>query len=506
MPRFATATPRLSVRLYKTITRATIDGETALSARYQGKEAFIELTQFMGDGSSVRTSKSIRQPAGAFSISFFDRPQKTLQKTESVSALALESVYGLIEPMDMIEIRMWNGEGAAPALLPIKMRGFVTDVQRSQSVDDNGNPQRQVMISGQDYGKIWQMFQVLYLAAYAERQALLTNFGLWELFGVEATNTISSAEFMRTMISKIINPFIDKCIPENSPMPRQIQTGDTISVSHGVINNSYQTAQGSIYDIIKLHGDVGVWNELFLQDQEDGVHCVYRPVPAMRLSPDANGQRLIQEDAPDPIYALIKDDWIKKLQVSRSDANVANFFWTNNSRFDLIDDMQRKLSAIPKDDGKVSIKDYPNSAVKYYATRPMYAETQQGGDLVGNLGSGQTAEEQAKRNIQQADWLDYRRNAMKEMNKDNVVYESGSMLIKGGPLNELGLPMQAGEYAKINMGNMQWLAYVTQIDDEFNMFRSYTTTLIFERGEGFVARATMESGAESPWLAERATR
>lgn len=506
MPHISEASPRISVRLYKSIDRKTVDGQTAVSVRYQGKAEYIDLTEFMNDGASVRTSKSVRQPAGAFSITFADMPQKSLQVTPSPSASALESVYGLVEPMDMIEIRMWNGVGSAPNPLPIKMRGFVTEIQRGQAIDDEGRPQRQVVVSGQDYGKIWQMFQVIYLAAYADRQALLTNFGLWELFGVDATNTMKSGEFVRTMITKIINPFIDKFMPKNSPMPREIKTGDSISVAHGVINNSYQSAQGSIYDIMKIHGDVGVWNELYVQDREDSVHCVYRPVPALKLTADKDGNRKIQEDAPDPIYVNIYDRHIKRMTVSRSDADVANFYWVNNSRYDLIDDMQRKLESIPKDDGRVSLKEYPNSAVKYYATRPMYADTQQGGDLEENMGSGLSKDKQEKRTVSQADWLDYRRKAMVEMNKDNVVYERGQALVKGGLLRESGEPMQAGDYARFKIGKLEWIAYVTQIDDEFNVFRSYTTSLTFERGEGFVARSKKEGGIESPWLNEQASR
>lgn len=505
MPTIQDASPRISVRLYKTISRKTVDGQTAVSARYQGKDEYIELTDFMNLGSSVRTSKSVRQPAGAFSITFADMPQKSLQTAPSPSASSLESVYGLVEPMDMIEIRMWNGIGPAPALLPIKMRGFVSDVQRGMAVDDEGRPQRQVVVSGQDYGKIWQMFQVIYLASYAEKQSLLTNFSMWELFGIQP-NTMTAAEFVRTMVKKVINPFIDGFVPKNSPMPREIKTGDSISVAHGVVNNSYQQSQGAIYEILKTHGDVGVWNELYVQDREDGVHCVYRPVPALKLTPDKDGNRKIQEDAPNPVYATIPDGHIKRMTAVRSDADVANFYWVNNSRYDLIDDMQRKLWAIPQDDGRVSLKEYPNAAVKYYGTRPMYAETQQGGDLETSMTSGLPPEQQAKRTINQANWLEYRRDSMMEMNRDNVVYERGSALVKGGPVRDDGTPMQAGDYARFKVGRLEYIAYVTQMDDEFNMFQSYTTTLTYERGEGFVERSKMEGGASSPWLAEQATR
>lgn len=513
MPKLKSASPQITLHLYKTISRTTIDGQSAVSTRYQGKDEYIDLTPFLSEGSTVRTTKSVREPAGAFSITFADKPQKNLSGLpNSPSAMALESIYGLVEPMDMIEIRMWGGLGSKPAKLPIIMRGFVSDVQRSQTMGDNGTPNRQVVISGLDYGKIWQVFQVLYLAAYAEGKSLLTNFQLSELFGVGVVNAMPAGEFVRTMVQKVLNPYLKGFMPENSPLPKEMLTGESISVKHGVVNQSFQNMQGSIYDILRFHGDVGIWNELYTEDREDGVHVVYRPTPALLLSKkDGAKDRKIQDDAPDPTIIVIPDEDIQSHSVARTDANVANFFWVNNSRFDLIDDMQRKLASIPSDSSKVSLKEYPNSAVKYYAVRPMYGETQQGGDGITNMNSGLPKDEQDARSTTQEAWIDKRRRLMMEMNKDNVVLERGAARIKGGPMREASggsaaESMKAGDYAKFRMGEISYLAYVVEITHEFSPFDSYTTNLTFERGEGFAARAELEGGINSPWLAEQAAR
>lgn len=505
MAKLAQAHPQISLRLYKTISRKTVDGQSAVSARYQGKEEFIDLAPFLNDASSVRTSKSVREPSGAFSITFADRPHDSVQgAAASASLSALETVYGLVEPMDMIEIRMWGGVGSKPDKLPIKMRGFVSDVQRVQVMGQDGRPQRQVTISGQDYGKIWQMFQVIHLAAYAEGKALLTNFALWDLYGLKAVNTMPAADFVKSMVEKIVNPFISELMPENSQLPKKLTAGDAVSVKHGVVNNSYQSMQGSIYDILKFHGDVGIWNELYVEDTEDAVNVVYRPVPALKLAKKEGDEdaksRKIQDDAPDPVVVDIPDSQIRSLTSARSDSSVANFFWVRNARYDLIDDQQRQLQSIPAGDSRVSLKDYPNAAIKYYGTRPMYAETQQGDDGVKNAGSGQDAATQTKRSKLMEAWIDKRRRLVIEMNQDNVVLERGSASIKGG------LSIKAGNYAKFQTGNLEFLGYVVQVDDEFLPFQSYTTTLAYERGEGFVTRARMEGGAQSPWFAEMATR
>jgi hypothetical protein len=50
---------------------------------------------------------------------------------------------------------------------------------------------------------------------------------------------------------------------------------------------------------------------------------------------------------------------------------------------------------------------------------------------------------------------------------------------------------------------MRYLAYVHQVVHEFLPFQSYTTTLQFDRGEGFATRASMDG---SPYLAELSRR
>lgn len=513
MPQFQDTTPRCSVWLFKTIDRQTVDGKSGVSTRYAGKDKYIDLTPFLGDGSTVRTSKSVREPAGGFSVSFPDKAQKDWVSSFSPPGFqALESVYGLVEPMDIIEIRMWNGTGSATSettqMYPIVMRGFVSDVQRGQGVGSDGRPVRSVTINGQDYGKIWQMFQVLYLPAYAEGKALLTSFALSELFGMAAVNAMPAGEFVRTMVEKIINPFLAEFLPDTLPpdIPKKIETGESISVQHGTVNQSFQNMQGSVYDILKFHGDVGVWNELYVEDREDGVHCVYRAIPALHLTAPEGKSRKIQDDAPDPVYVRVEDSFIQNLSVARTDANIANFFWVNNSRFDLIDDSARKLAAIQSDSASVSLKEYPNTAVKYYGVRPMYAQTQQGGDEVKNQTGGLKQKEHEDRSTKQEAWIDKRRRLMMEMNRDNVVFERGTMRIKGGPMRPDGETMKAGDYVTVVMGAMEWSAYVYQIENEFVPYQGYTTTLMFERGEGFAVRMTQEGQSASPYLVEQASR
>jgi len=515
MPSLKSASPQVSVHLYKTISRKTIDGSTAVSTRYAGKDEYIDLTPFLGDGGSVRTSKSVREPAGGFTISFMDKAQ---------GSTSLETVYGLVEPMDVIEIRMWGGTGVhRPDKAPIVMRGFVSVIQRPQGMSPDGKPIRSVTVSGQDYGKAWQTFQVLHFPAYTAGKALLTSFALSEIYDFAAVAAMPAGEFVKTMVEKIINPYITGFLPQKTSetkggsvsedpgvsrdIPRVIQTTEaSISVKHGTVGIYFQGMQGSVYDILKLHADVGNWNELYTEDREDGVHCVYRARPVLKLSGKSIADRKIFDDAPDPVYVTIPDSDIESISVSRSDSNLANWFWVNNQRYDLIDDMTRRLFSLQQGNDTVSTQDYANTAVKYYGVRPMYADTQLSEDTIKNANGGAQVKEHENRDEKQLSWVEKRRKQLIETNRDNVVMEQGSARIKGGPMRADGVElMKAGDYARFKVGRFTWDAYVVQIDHEFVPYQGYTTTLSFERGEGFAKRTTDEN-SQSPWLTEQATR
>lgn len=495
--KFIDASPRISVRLFKTIQRGTIAGGQPVSARYAGKDPYIDLTEFLGEGSAVRTSKSVKEPAGSFSITFAD-------KAETDYWGMLESVYGLVEPMDVVEIRMWGGMGPSQLGLdlPIVMRGFVSDVARSQTMGSNGQPMRTVTVTGQDYGKLWQVYQIVYLPFYTSGQPLLTNFELFEMFGVGAVNTMKAGEFVSTMVDKVINPFVAGFMPDTlaGAVPRDLDTVSSISVNHGVVNMGQQQWQGSIYDILRQHSDVGIWNELYTEDREDGVHVVYRPIPAMELGTET----LIMDDAQAPVYCRVTDGLIESVSYSRTDGGVANFYWVNSQLSNMVSDIARKYWGLSADDQTINIKDYPNSAAKYYGVRPMYAETNLGEDGVENLGSGQRQDAQDQRDDKMMDWVGKRRQQMLRMNRDNVVLERGVARVKGGVMRPAGYElMKPGDYAMFQTGNIQWRAYVTQIEHEFTPYQGYTQTLSFERGEGFAVRSQMNG---SPYLSELATR
>lgn len=477
--------PRIQVLLYKTIDRTSLNGSVPVSARYEGKDTVIDLSDFLGDGSSVRTSKSVKEPAGGFAITMTDQPH--LQWGED----ALESIYGLIEPMDFIEIRMAH-DAMLGAAIPIVMRGFVSDISRSQTMDASGRPMRVVTITGQDYGKLWQMMQILFFPGNATGQELLTNFKLTEKFGIGLENSLSGGDFVKQVFEKIINPYLAGIMPENSPNPKTITVDEAQIAQHGtVFTPGVQMGEGTISDLLRRFTDVGTFNELFTEDREDGVYCVYRAIPVL----DIEGKP-IQDDAPAPEYVTVRDSDIISINVSRSDANVANFYWVRSPHYEMVSDIQSQLYALKGDTETIDLREYPNSAQKFYADRVMYGQTEMGGDDVKVQSSGQDAEGQGKRDTSMMGWINDRRKIMVNMNKDNVILERGSMRVRGSA------ELKAGYFVELVMGRMISNYYILQVDHEYIPYQGFFSTLTVERGTGFVERSKLEGGRQSPYLRE----
>ena len=144
--------PGLSVILKKNVGRSTLTTGVPVSDRFSGIQKTIDLSPFIGDHGGVRVSKSVRSAAGNFVV----------ELTDMIKIDAQDSIYGLVEPMDVIEIRM-AGDAYKTPTMPIMMRGFVSNVRRTMHMTDRG-PERKVIITGLDYGKIWQILQIFWIS------------------------------------------------------------------------------------------------------------------------------------------------------------------------------------------------------------------------------------------------------------------------------------------------------------------------------------------------------
>ncbi len=490
--------PQIQVLLYKNVDRTTAGDGVPLSARYKGADRVIDLAPWLSDQSGIRTSKSVRDPSGGFSLTLADR----------VHGKDLDSVYGLIEPMDCIEIRMQRDAGARIAnngKLPIIMRGFISDVRRTEGMSGAGKPQRQVIITGQDYGKLWQIFQIFYAKNFPANSTLLSNWQLFLKFGMGFKNQ-SCREFAKEAINKILNPFIETMKGKNesgrpaedSPLQTIKIKDEDITAAPGTVAPSgiNQYEGGTLYAMLHLFGDVGPWNELFLEDREDGVYLVYRPNPFYAVNGDFLPiKRFDNKDAKEPARAAVLAAEIQSIAVHRTDANVANYYWVDAPRSQMTNGSTAKLMAATSAP-ETFLVTHRNSTQDIYGLRKMMETTQQGDPLEQHHGNGVDKETHAKQYKLTIAWVDKRRIELVEQNKDNVVFESGSLRLKGRP------DIRAGMYVDVVRGSMEYGFYVVQVDHEFIPFQGYFTTLTVERGTGFIKRAQREAGQQSPYYAE----
>lgn len=477
--------PGVSVVLRKNIGRKTVSGAKAVSERFSGQNRLIDLTPFIGDSGRVSVRKSVREPAGSFSITFSDR-----------MAVDQDTVYGLVEPMDVIEIRM-AGDKHKSQPMPIMMRGLVSRIDRHEAMGPDGHPQRTVTICGQDYGKIWQILQI-FNSPYVNPEAnLITQFPFFAQFGT-AINTDYAEKFVEDVFAKVVNPFIDKMRNQagggSSASPLVHIRTDGILVKDGKVSpfGIGGWGGGTIYSLLTEHCDIGTWNELFIEDRDEGPTVVYRPNPFKNVE---TGQYIMPADKA-PTHVRITREDVVSMAVSRSDEQVANYFWVDSPRFLMnFGEVARMMTQYAKP-GEVFVTDYGNINPQLYGARRMFEQTNQCGRGELHNGNGLKADAQTIVTGEAIAWVNKRRQQMVEQNKDNVVLESGSLTLKGND------EVRAGRYLRLAHGGMVSDYYAVSVSHDFVPMQRYVTSVEVERGMGFVNRVQRGGGRQSPYLGE----
>lgn len=467
--------PKITVTLIKAVQRKTLaPGLDANTQRY-ADTGYIDLTPYLSEGASVRVTKSIRQPAGAFSISFADQPDKKLAET----------VYALVEPMDMVQIRFAHDpsqyrKSDVGYALPIVMRGFVSTVTRTQAMV-NGRPSRTVTVAGQDFGKILQIIRIYYLYQYVVGDLFLTTMKFFEKYLRAASAKIMPAgEFVQLLMAQVVNPYMAN-LPALAngrglglPVANRMNLEASIDgVTAPTVVSSFDG--GTLYQFITQFCDVGAFNELFVEDREDAVTLVLRPAPLKTVQ-----GAFVQQGASEPAHdTTISDDDIIGINVARSDAQVANYFWVDPQIGALVDMQMYQQAAKPS---TLYLQDYQNANPAYYGFRKMQASSALLPDSwAGSDATTVSRQKEVDSNLMQ--WLAGRRQTLMNTNRDNVIFESGTLQLSG---NERIRP---GNYLTVNRGTTQSQCYVISVTHDFAPFRSYTTAVQFERGTDFIVRA-----------------
>lgn len=461
--------PGLQVTLIKLVARK--DG---VASRYTAAKREIDLTPYLGDAGVVRTVKDIAEPTGGFTIAFADKLDPDI----------VDTVYSYVEPMDMIEIRAARQpEQFVGGKLPLIMRGFVSGVRRTESIAEDGTPRRLVVVNGQDAGKLWLIYAIWFELATVQEKPMLTQFSLQAALGI-APRVYSLSDFVTAVTLQVVNPKIEALSAFANRQVAPFTVRATVKQGQ-VIPEMAAAYEGPIWNLIQEYAE-RPWNELFTEDTEDGPVLVFRPTPFK----DITG-KLIMPGAEDPGTIDLDIVDVASLDVSRSDARIANFFWVppGNSMLDnnQLVNVQSLISGQPLD------FNYGNNAPELYGARRMVVPTRVIPTDQDQLPIKQSANERAGAAQRYIQWHLQRMQQLKAMNRDNGVFESCVMVVKGDE------GFKPGRYLRLTRGDLISESYLMRVAQSFLPLQTWTTSLAVERGTGFLER-NKYSG--SPYLAE----
>jgi hypothetical protein len=475
--------PQVSVKLIKAQPRKDlVDGLPVAAVRY-GDLAAIDLTPYLGDTGSVRTTKGVRECAGDFTITFADKPHRDAQDQAKSK---LETLYALIEPMDLVEIRMCHdiSDPAYKGAPPIVMRGFVSTITRSETMS-GGRPQRTITVAGQDFGKVLQILQIFYLNNSAVGDNLLSELGFFQKYALaEEAKNKSANDFVKDIVEKVVNPYLARIVSlaHGETVSAKIVNKWTVKASIEGTVSPYSVSSFvnvSLDQMLEQLLDVGPFNELYVEDTEDGVQLVVRPAPFLNVKGEP-----IQGVKPEAIEVDIAD--VIDVGLNRTDAGVANYFWVTDTRWTMMSNQDAQLAAQTGNAANFVLFEYPNCKASLYGIRKMEVQTQLG-DPDYSQSDAVPADDQPDQVTALSAWLDKRRKILADANKDNVLFEAGTMSVRG---NE---KLKAGMQLLLKRGSGKVTGYyIVKVEHDFQPFQGFTSSLTLERGTNFIVRSQAE--------------
>lgn len=469
------STPRIAVTLTKTMAR-----EKGVSARFTGADRVRDLTRYLGEHGVVRTHKTLSEPAGGFTIAFPDQPDSAAQ----------DSLYGLIEPMDVVEIRM----GRDPGVLPIIMRGFVVQVSRSEQMTPAG-PMRTVLVQGHDYGALLRWIGVNWRYAVTHNpddpSPFFTPFKLQSVLGMDGDipTDVPAGEFVTQIVEQAVNPWLDT-LAARSKDKAILALGVDATVTDGTIGSQSAGAhEGDLWSLLAAVCDLD-WNELFIEEREEQPFLVYRPRP---WKDSANDGALIMPGAADPGTVAVTALEVRDIQLSHSSTAVTNWVWVKYFG-DWMSPVTASAQAVFDGRCEITPEISPNSDKTLFGMRPLERTTAQRPAEAPTDREGDYAV-RAEADGAVLDWRTLRKDQLIAMHKDNIVYEDGAMTLRGRP------DVVAGKYIDLTRGSFTGSYYVTAVSQMFSPFQDWTTQLEVARGTGFLER--MKQAGAPIWMEGR---
>lgn len=392
----------------------------------------------------------------------------------------------------IIEIRMSHdpsiikNDPQSGVKLPLVMRGLVSHVARNEHIGGD-KPGRYVSIIGHDFAKIMQIYRVDYIPFTEMGEVAMQEFRFFQYFAPEAASkSMTGNDFAKLVSDKILTPYMVKMTELSNAVAvgaEELNYWVTDSSIDGSVSPQLISTFNdiSIYDVLRATLDIGYFNELFVEDTDKAPKLVVRPAPMK----DGLGN-FIQGSA-DSIDIPSTD--IMNINTSRSDEGVANYYYVTNSSMAMQRGFDLKALAAAGDPKDFYLSDYSNSSPKIYGFRKMQVDTMLGDDLVSYSDSQREKLANAD-NLLMESWVIKRRKLLAALNRDNAVFESGSLRLRG---NEA---IKAGIYLNLHRGaeqNYVGEVYAHTVSHEFIPFHGFFTTVQFCRGTGFIYRAQLPS-------------
>jgi len=482
-----TYSPKIEVRLIKTARRGALATGKQAAARYQELTS-LDLTAYLVTGEPV----TIRHQLGAAST-------WNLALVDRVVSEYGESLCYLIEPNDIIEIRMARSPHEYSRGLPVVLRGFVSSVDRSRA-NMGGQLHRRVHVGGADFSKVLDIIRIYYLNNSVIGDNIMSEFRFFQKYAELADAKIMSAkEFAELVLEKVINPFLARLTRDSTgalvgaQVLGQLESEVTIAGTVSPLSVSL-FSDGSVRQLLSQFLDIGPFNEMFVDDRDSTSVLVIRPNRFMDL--DGNliqGDAAAQQEANDSIVEIPATE-IESITQGRSDAGVANYFWVSNYGWQIQDTIEVSQLAATSNVEQYALMDYVNAHPARFGFRKMEVSSALGAPEQDYSDAMKAEQSQAETDRLIA-WLTERRRVLAEQNKDNSILEDGQMVVAG---NER---IKRGMYVSAAIGTLApALHYVTAVSHQFIPNGTFKTTLSFERGTGFALRAAGDDGG---YYAER---
>ncbi len=305
----------------------------------------------------IQITQSINQPAAMFNISLLP----TRDRNGS-------SWYYRLSPMDYVSIAFARHPKNFKTLPPV-LRGFVDNVNENVMVDPTtGAPVRTYNLAGRDYGKIFQIAQIYYLVF--EAQAIMYQSRMNAAYKVPFSG--SPCEIMKSLYEIGYQQLqAVQTTYKTIPLLSWKGNSDILGIIEMYTANSYD---GNVWGLMK-HIQNAPWNELFIQELEQPT-LIFRQTPW--LDPSKPDQQIYVQGADSTYgqtlqYIDLTPDDIIQFDITRSDAETRNYFFTRPVTSGLYDQAFEQMAVVGMSGlGSLNSNPYYIPATDEYAGQNRY--------------------------------------------------------------------------------------------------------------------------------------